>query len=415
MNSKHVVIYATDQKLHPPADTQPVLNIQINNEMIEILCLPSPYIASNRRLLVAISDSTKALLSLNKFFTARLYQVYEALSDDNVLKSSGSQTYTEYFMKIITEVKNFESIADQCLKVIDFSNIKNESKDSDEVFYSALRRKLIEVLLNQQFSRYTTNNIQFSIAHDNVLYRKCFDFLLKNSGGLFNFYGRKLYNSEKYKFIQCRNQFYFSNSIEKKNNKYTKQYIAEQSSDNILSLMIYCTIGNVGHKVENDILHIHACDKKNKNHDLAYKNLVMFAKQLKLQQDQIKQIHGEDTNINIIGAANLLLIENNRIVILNGLAVHKGLYHNHIGTQILEHCLYTVNPRPLVAYVPLELPDDKSAGLYSNAMRACNFFKAACGDENTAISSASPESAASPNKTSVNSCECMKFILLNKK
>lgn len=415
-SSSFIFALIAEQNIFQTDGISPVINIDINGEIIELLHVQCDSVThKSRTIIFAVAKTNEAVTLMKDFFSARVYDVFKFRLNTSVLNDAGTETCTQYFNKVIQEVRDIKSLILQCIRIMDMSDIRKPSEDiTDEMFYTALADDIIDVLLNKQYGRHNIYNIQFNIAQCNDSYKKCFEFLTEQSGKLFNFYGKILYNNSQNEFIQCRNKMFFIGEMNKNKKCPTKKYIAENESNKIISLMIYCTMNQHG-KIEKDICKIHSSEKRHK--DCVYEENDRYFKLLNKQIDIANKTHNSSYDLReplIVAAANLLLIVNKGVIILNGLAARKDLLHNHIGTQVLEHCLYTVNPKPLVAYVPISeecINGFTDVNFFHDSMRACAFFKAVSHDEHSVISLTTSEAILHEESLAV---KCIKHIVMNK-
>lgn len=402
-SQQYMSIFISDQPIFLQDNSPPIVNIDINGNIIEVLHINAPDRFRNRFIIFIASKSIEAINMSKSFFVARMHEIFKERINCVALKESESNSCTDYFVKVLNNSRDYISVIKSCLRIMELKT------DDIDLFCN----DLVEVLTDNQFDRHVFNNIQFNVAQTNESYRKCFEFLMKESSGLFNFYGKKLYDNESNKFIQCRNKMFF---IERtKDICVIKKYIGEENKNNVYSLMIYATMSGFSMHEDNDCS-VHKEEKKEIKYNERDEYISILKRQMNIASKQLtSQVEYTPP---IVSAANILLINNSSqsIIILNGLAVKKEMHHHHIGTQILEHCLYTVNPKCMIAFIPLRVLNQKDCNatdveFYDKSMRACAFFKAVSRDDKSSVSIRTNIECVRRDRHQV---ECMKYIIMNK-
>jgi len=402
-SQQYMSIFISDQPIFLQDNSPPIVNIDINGNIIEVLHINAPDKFRNRFIIFIASKSIDAINMSKNFFIARMHEIFMERINCDSLRESESNSCTEYFVKVLSNSKDYITAIKSCLRIME---IKTHDID-------LFCNDLIEVLTDNQFDRHVFNNIQFNVAQTNESYRRCFEFLMKESSGLFNFYGKKLYDNELNEFIQCRNKMFFIERI--KDIGAIKKYIGEENKNNVYSLMIYATMSGFSIREDNDCS-VHKEEKKEIKYNETDKYIRILNRQIDIANRQL--MRQREHIPQIIAAANILLINNSSqsIIILNGLAVKKEMHHHHIGTQILEHCLYTVNPKCMIAFIPLRVLSQKGCNatdveFYDKSMRACAFFKAVSRDDKSSVSIRTNIECVKRDRQRV---ECMKYIIMNK-
>lgn len=396
---QYMSIFISDQPIFLQDNVPPIVSVDINGNVIEVLQINTPDRFRNRFVIFIASKSIEAINMSKSFFMARMYEIFKERINTDSLKESESNSCAEYFVKVLNNSRDYIAVIKSCLRIMELK------ADDIDLFCN----DLIEVLTNHQFDRHILNNIQFNIAQTNESYKRCFEFLMKESEGLFNFYGKKLYNNESNEFIQCRNKMFFIERMKEKIKYIT--YIGEENKSKVYSLMIYTTFSGYS-TYEDSNCSMHKEEEKKIKYNERDEYMSMLKRQMNIASKQLtSQVEYTPP---IISAANILLV-NNKAIILNGLAVKREIRHQHIGTQILEHCLYTVNPKCMIAFIPIGILGQggkkSDVEFYDKSMRACAFFKAVSHDDKSSVSTRQCIEYIERDRQRV---ECMKYVIMNK-